>query len=133
MPEAPGRVVTLVPLAGARCWGRAFRVAPASLPYVLERLDHRESGGFARDELWVHAAAGRAQQQASVRAIVYIATHDNPNYLGPAPLAEIADQIARAHGPSGPNVEYLVELATALRAMNAEDEHVFDLAERLRS
>ena len=38
-PEAPGRVVTLVELAGAVCDGVAFRVPGADAETILERLD----------------------------------------------------------------------------------------------
>ena len=62
----------------------------------------------------------------------YVATPANPNYLGPAPLPAIAEQIARAHGPSGPNAEYVRELARALRDMPADDPHVFELEALLR-
>jgi len=62
--------------------------------------------------------------------LVYVATAANPNWLGPAPLEAIAAQVASAQGPSGPNAEYVLRLAAALRELGAEDEHVFAL-ERL--
>ena len=34
----------------------------------------------------------------------------------------------RVSAPSGANTEYVLELAQALRRMNAEDDHVFELA-----
>ncbi len=42
-------------------------------------------------------------------------------------------QIVASQGPSGPNLDYLLELAAALRAMNADDPHVFELAEAART
>ena len=53
-------------------------------------------------------------------ALVYIATADkaNSNWLGFAPQEEIAQQIAAAHGPSGPNFEYLFRLAEAVRQVS---------------
>ena len=48
---------------------------------------------------------------------MYIASQDrtrNTNYLGPATVEELAAQIASAHGPSGPNAEYLYRLAEAM-------------------
>jgi cation transport regulator ChaC len=125
VPEAPGRVATLVREQGAVCWGMAYRVAAASLAEVLRGLDHRESGGFDRVDLPVHF--GRAE--AAVPAISYVALPGNPNYLGPATLGDIAAQVRLSTGPSGSNVEYVVRLADALCEMRAEDDHVFALAD----
>jgi cation transport protein ChaC len=131
VPERPGRVVTLIDAPGRLCWGSVFRVSHADRAEVLGSLDHRERGGFVRE--WVEvvlpgSANGRTE---CVRALVYVATPENPNYLGPAPLSEIAEQVRGAHGPSGSNVEYVVRLARALEAMGADDDHVFALVELL--
>lgn len=128
VPEAPGRVVTLEARPQARCWGLAYRVAAPEVDIVLERLDHRERGGFDRIDVEVTLRGARGD---AVRAITYVAGPGNPNYLGPASLAAIADQVRRSHGPSGPNVEYALRLAEALRAFELEDAHVFELAELL--
>ena len=64
-----------------------------------------------------------------VRGLVYVASPENENYLGPAALSEIALQIAGARGPSGANPEYVFELARSLRAMGAIDSHVFEVAD----
>jgi len=45
----------------------------------------------------------------------------------------MARQISESRGPSGPNVEYVVRLAEALREMGAEDDHVFALEARLQA
>lgn len=127
VPGRPGRVATLVPEPGAVCWGTVYRVAEARAEPVLAALDHRERGGFARHVVEARLQAAEPGHAAPVRALVYVATPDNPNYLGPAPLSAIAAQVRESAGPSGPNVEYVVELARALRAMGAEDEHVYDL------
>ena len=121
-PGAPGRVVTLLREPGARCWGMAYGVAREHKAEVLARLDVREIGGYDRHDVRVHFDDGHTD------AIVYVATDENPNYLGPAPMTAIADQVRRSVGPSGENVEYVLELARALREIEADDEHVFELA-----
>ena len=128
VPGDPGRVVTLVRENGARCWGRAYRIEGGDGEAILERLAHREKGGYDRIVLDLHFAA----PGAPARGFVYFANPRNPNWLGPAPLADIARQVRRSHGPSGANVEYVLELAGALREMEVEDAHVFALADLVK-
>ena len=131
-PEAPGRVVTLVEAAGKRCVGMAYQVTPATFAH----LDQREKNGYLRffTELhWLDNAApySTADSSGPEQGVVYIANPDNAAYLGPAPEAVIARQIAKSHGPSGANSEYLLQLAQALRQLNEQDEHVFTLEQLL--
>ncbi len=122
-PSGPGRVVTLVPAEAGHCWGMAYRVSSDERASVLANLDHRERGGFSRERVEVRFGPARV-----VAAWVYIATHSNPNYLGPASEIDIANQIRASHGPSGPNREYAMRLADSLRAIGADDDHVFAVA-----
>jgi cation transport regulator ChaC len=130
VPEAPGRVVTLEAAPASCCWGLVYRVAGAAAESVLAGLDHRERGGF--DRIDVDARLG-GDARAVVRAITYVAAPGNPNYLGPAPLPEIAAQVRMSHGPSGSNLEYALRLAEILRELDLADDHVFELAELLVS
>jgi cation transport protein ChaC len=111
---APGRVVTLVPQADAVCHGMAYLITPE----VFGHLDHREKNGYLR-----LATQIRFDDGGSEEGLVYIATSEK----------DIALQIASSHGPSGPNRDYLLELAAALRAMGKEDEHVFAIERHLRA
>ena len=121
-------MVTLVAEPQARCWGMAYRLRPSELDQVLSGLDQRERGGYERrsEPLWFGSS------EPPTPGLVYIATPQNPNYLGPAEPAEMITQIRRSHGPSGPNLEYLQRLADALRELGADDEHVFALDALLR-
>ena len=123
VPGAPGRVVTVLLRAGAQCWGRAYRVGSRDESEVLDRLDHREQGGYSRCDVQVELCGERAG--TCVAGFMYAAAPGNPNYLGPAPLDAIARQVCASRGPSGHNADYVLQLASALREMGAEDEHVF--------
>ncbi len=127
VPGAPGRVVTLVAEPGARCAGTASRVDDEVITGVIETLEHREKGGYRREEIEIVLTDASPSRVAGV---FYIATPGNPNYLGPAPLDDIAAQVRRSAGPSGHNIEYVTRLAQSLRQMNADDGHVFAI-ERL--
>jgi len=136
VPAAPGRVVTLVPRARATCWGMAYRIAAADGDAVLAHLDYREKGGYRieRVALAFGAPPGSraAREDDATEGLVYIATPENPNYLGPARTDAIARQVRASAGPSGPNDEYVLRLAEALREIGAHDAHVFAVERHLR-
>ncbi len=123
-PEAPGRVVTLMREPGATCHGMAYRITPE----VLAPLDVREKNGYLREVMTLCFDDGPG---GHAEGLVYLATEDNAAFLGDAPLDVIAEQISRSHGPSGPNRDYLVNLARSLLELGVEDPHVSGLARRL--
>jgi cation transport protein ChaC len=122
--EAPGRVVTLVPSPGERCWGMAYRVDLDERDAILAALDAREQQGYDRVDLDVHVGEGQR-----IAAIAWIATATNPQFTGGEPLEHIADVVRRSHGPSGSNREYVLELDRALAALGGRDDHVAALAQ----
>jgi len=129
-PDAPGRVVTLVEDTDAVCVGAAYRVDEA----VFEHLDHREKNGYERVPVTMRLSAtnGAHPGDDTVSGVTYIAPPGNPAFLGPADIDVMVAQIARSHGPSGSNRDYIFQLAVALNDLGAEDRHVEALVERLR-
>lgn len=119
--------MTLVLEPDAVTLGMAYRVRGEVFDDVIARLDHREKGGYERHEVELHTLDGEV-----VRALVYLASKENESYLGPAAPEEIAAQIVRSRGPSGPNDEYLLRLEAWLREMGEQDAHVFELAALVR-
>jgi cation transport regulator ChaC len=124
VPESLGRVVTLVPRADAKVGGVAFRLAAAEAARTFDVLDFRERGGYSRLDLDLVDA----RDAPLVRATTYIATPDNPHWLGDAPDEALARHIARSAGPSGANRDYLLQLDHALRELGIDDAHVARLA-----
>jgi cation transport regulator ChaC len=120
--QAPGRVATIVERAGAVCDGMAYLITPA----VFFHLDHREKNGYLR-----LATSIAFDDGSSSEGLVYIAAHDNAAFLGEASEIDIARHIARSTGPSGPNRDYLNDLAAALRALGKSDSHVFAIEQHL--
>lgn len=125
-PDAPGRVVTLVPAVDARCWGVAYRIGAAEAPSVIAQLDEREKGGYSRISLTCQTKDRTAQ--GTLEATTYVAVPTNPLYVGSEPLAQTAQIIRTASGPSGHNAEYALRLAEALLELEAIDDHVFAIA-----
>ncbi|CAM0136160.1 hypothetical protein VKS41_005445 [Umbelopsis sp. WA50703] len=144
-PEAPGRVVTLIPHEEWKtmndyhehkdddvCWGVAFKIPGTDVETTKAYLDHREKNGYSVHTVDVYRV--HETEPAVRNALVYIATTDNEAYVGNAPLDDIAKQIAESHGPSGDNAEYLMNLAQALReiAPESHDEHLFELEHKVK-
>lgn len=125
--DKPGRVLTLVPDSAEHCVGCVFGVAAAGVDQVLNELDEREKNGYARQRLQV-----RTRERGELEALTYIASPGNEAWLGEASDQAIAAQINRAHGPSGPNRDYVLALDEALAAQGINDDHVRGIAALLR-
>lgn len=65
--------------------------------------------------------------KSPVRSLVYFATHDNRNYLGPSPLQKIAHTIYHSKGPSGSNLEYFERLYAWLTTYHIHDSHIVEI------
>ncbi|KAA8496613.1 Gamma-glutamylcyclotransferase 2-3 [Porphyridium purpureum] len=135
--ECPGRTVTLEHAPGEKVWGVAYRVHARHEASVLELLEVREKQYNLRIELdlFDDSTDGDSGQCPIIRnALTYIATEcaTNRNWLGPADAQEIAERIAIAHGPSGPNFEYLFQLVQAMRSYNIHDAYLEDLEARVK-
>ena len=145
-PEAPGLVATLlkdVELEAlgirsaseppSRTCGVCYLVGEKDVKAVLDALDFREKGGYTREIIEVFPqqlpTAGVAEPPQPVRALLYSATSENPGF-DPDALHDVpraAATIGAAHGPSGPNREYLERLAHWLQEVDERDEHVEQL------
>jgi len=124
--ESPGRVLTLVPIAEAICFGRAFQIDEEHIDKTLEDLDYREKNGYERQ--WLDVST---EEYGVINALTYIAAENNPAWLGDATTKEIARQIYTAHGPSGANKDYVWELHESLRRDGIEDDHITQIAQAL--
>lgn len=122
----PGRVVTLLPDPTEKCYGMAYQIANTHREKVLNYLDIREQKGYSLlTEQIVLLGVG------SVPALVYIAATDNPHYIGPESPKDIAAQITKCTGPSGSNLEYFLQLRTALQKFSPSEKHLDDIFQHL--
>ncbi|KAH9558333.1 hypothetical protein CY35_06G003200 [Sphagnum magellanicum] len=133
--EYPGRTVTLEPKEGVITWGVAYRISghdEESL--VLSYLDLREREYDVRAYLDFFTVESSVTP-AIKNVLVYIGSQNrmkNRFYLGPAPLEDMASQIAKAVGPAGPNYEYLFRLEEALGEIGCVDDELSELAKEVR-
>ena len=136
----PGRTVTLVEDAESVTYGVAYKLAGDmdQQRETLQYLEWREKQYDRREYVTLYySPVIRGARPVLENALCYIATDDtekNPNYLGPASLHEIATQVSKAVGPSGPNSEYLFKMEAVLKEHGAEesDMELMQLAEEVR-
>ncbi|KAL0447608.1 UNVERIFIED_CONTAM: Gamma-glutamylcyclotransferase 2-2 [Sesamum latifolium] len=157
-PEHPARTCTLEQEEGAVCWGAAYcvRGGPEKEKAAMAYLERREceydqktlvdffkvSCAFSSLSAFLtfsivvdNSKEGEPEQPLLTGVIVFTSTPDrisNKYYLGPAPLEDMARQIATAFGPCGNNRDYLFLLEKAMFDIGHEDDYVIELANEVR-
>ncbi len=127
-PERPGLVLGLAPGAGVR--GVAYRVEDADWAGVYAYLLEREQP----TETYVEAQAELALDTGEVApALVFLSDVSHPQWAGALSAKRQAELIARAHGRSGRNVDYLTDLVGHLREAGEPDETLEALLRRVRA
>lgn len=120
VPEKPGRVATLVQDENELVWGVAYKVADNLSQKVKAGLDFREKNGYETIQILFHPRSN--YQRDPFKLMLYIGNPNNMNYAGPADEKEIAKTIIESVGPSGKNVDYLLNLAHYMREHIPEDK-----------
>ncbi|KAL6985074.1 Gamma-glutamylcyclotransferase 2-2 [Sarracenia purpurea var. burkii] len=135
-PENPARTCTLEQSEGAICWGAAFcvRGGPQIERAAMEYLERRECEYDRRTYVDFYTE-GDTTHPAISGVMVFTSTPNketNKYYLGPAPLEDMARQIATACGPCGNNRDYIFLLEKAMFDIGHEDDVVIELADEVR-
>jgi cation transport regulator ChaC len=139
--ETPGRVVTLLPFnewkeyesvdphsSDGVVYGIVYKIRPEDKEKVFEYLDFREKCGYEMQSIQVFT------DQGVIDAFVYIGPTHSEVFVNPREHSwdELVDTIKNTRGPSGPNLQYALELIDALKAMDGLDEHLGALDQALR-
>lgn len=126
-PERPGRMLSLD--VGDRCAGVALQLDEHVLEQELMLVWTREMVYGSYRPIWapLQLADGR-----EVQALVFVSDPARPQYAQATDVSAIAPLIARAHGPLGRNIDYVLQLDAALMQHGIIDPHVHAVAEAVR-
>lgn len=128
-------MVTLLPLIDYEelngeqpfVWGICYKINHEKIKETLEYLDFREKGGYTKEFVNIYSSTDSDTPYLK-DVLLYTANKDNPNFLGPSSLKDMALQILSSFGPSGKNSDYLLNLYYSLKSNNIVDKHVEELA-----
>lgn len=123
-------------LPSLHVYGAAYRIPPQHVTEVSAYLDIREINGYSIQYTDFYPAGASPGSSSPIRnCLVYIGLPTNPQFLGVQDPRDVAEVIGANRGPSGENAEYLFMLEEALNGLGegSRDEHVEDLADRVRS
>ena len=87
---------------------------------------HRESGGYRACRLDVDVG------ERTTKAWVWIALPDNPHSVPNESVESTVEVMLTAHGQSGPNIDYVLNLECALEEAGISDAEVVRYATLLR-
>jgi cation transport protein ChaC len=120
------------------CMGVSYLIPSDNIISVIAELDYRERGGYSRHLIPVKFIEDTPFHKAGeiVQVLVYTGLQKNPNFYLPILtnmihyqycLLKLSNIIAFAHGPSGANADYLINLTTYLRKSKISDDHLYEL------
>ena len=128
-PEAPGRVCTLVKstpeLEGdGEVVGVAYEIPEENFKGILKNLDYRERHGYTRTVAKVTDLKGRTHDCQ----VYYNNIDGRAACVWGENTSDTAKVIAKAVGPSGPNIVYLRNLIDGIRKLKmGRDEYLEEL------
>jgi cation transport protein ChaC len=116
--QKPGLVLGLD--TGGSCRGIAFRVDSASADATIEYLRVREQVTMVYRE-----ALRRVElldgSKRKIQAVCFLVDRMHRQYAGRLPVSKQAELVARGHGVSGDNVEYVVNTLSHLDEMGLRE------------
>lgn len=127
--ERPGLVLGLDWHPGSVCEGVAFRVCPTEDGSVRDYLHEREMMNRSYIEV---VCPIELHPCARADALAYVLDRTHSQYAGGLSLTDQAAIIATAHGPAGPNAEYLHNTVAHLHELGIEDPDLFALDRMVR-
>lgn len=125
-PERPGLVFGLD--RGGSCVGMVFRVRAELAEAVTQYLRDRElvTNVYREMTLPVRLLDGR-----QVRALVYIVDRGHPQYASGISVEHAADVVARSHGRSGANADYVRACFAEIKKLGLTDRWLEAVVARL--
>ena len=126
VPEQPGRVANLVKSqSDSSCGGMAYLIVAGKEAEVLAELDEREAGGYKR--IKVPFESKDRQQSLKVEVLAYSVPEGAAECINDESLAQKAQAISDAEGPSGSNLAYVLNLVDALDELNFQEDSLLEL------
>lgn len=125
-PERPGLVFGLD--RGGSCVGMAFRVAHENRAAVTAYLRNRELITHVYRELSLPV---RLFDGRRVQALAFVVDRGHAQYAGTMTVEHAAHLVARAHGRSGANVDYVVSSLKEIHGLGLRDSWLEAVVARL--
>ncbi len=125
--DNPGLVFGLD--VGGSCSGRAFRVNGANRMVVQEYLIERElvTGVYEPRLLWAHA------QRRRMRCLGFVVNRCHPQYVTGLSVERQAEVVVQGMGPSGANIDYVVNTLIELERLGVRDRRLHRLRRLLET
>lgn len=128
-PEQPGLVLGLAP--GGACRGVAFCVTPGAeddtIAYLREREQISEVYVEAYRKVRLADGSGRI-----VQALTYLADHTHAQFVDELDLEAQVRIVLNGMGPSGANIDYVLNTVRHLEETGVHDTKLAALAARLK-